>query len=277
MPKKKSVPYIGTKLEFLAAGGANNLHKYINSRHKKLGPIFKECLGGKTDLVFLSDPELIRTLFMNLEGKYPIHILPEPWVLYEKVYGAQRGLFFMDGEEWLHNRRILNKFLLKESGDDWIGESIEKTVTDTMQSWKLNLENGGRFPNIDSELYRLSTNVIVNILLGTHGLEQSRHYNEMLSMLSDSVKKIFYTTTKLYSIPVKWCQKLNLKVWRDFKESVDLSLFLAKKITREMIVSKNESDGLIKRMTEEDMSPEIITRIVSDLIIAAGDTVGMIV
>ncbi|OWR46642.1 cytochrome P450 CYP315A1 [Danaus plexippus plexippus] len=143
---------------------------------------------------------------------------------------------------------------------------------DTMQTWKLNLEKGCRFPNIESELYRLSSNVIINILLGTHSLELSDHYNEMLSLFSDSMKKIFQTTTKLYSIPVNWCQKLNLKVWRDFKESVDLTLFLGRKITREMMFNKNKSDGLLKRMTEENMSPEIITRIVSDLIIAAGDT-----
>lgn len=52
---------------------------------------------------------------------------------------------------------------------------------------------------------------------------------------------------------------------------------LGRKITREMMFNKNKSDGLLKRMTEENMSPEIITRIVSDLIIAAGDTVSIMV
>lgn len=41
----------------------------------------------------------------------------------------------------------------------------------------------------------------------------------------------------------------------------------------EILDRRQENNGLIKRLCEENLSDEIITRIVSDFVIAAGDTV----
>lgn len=69
--------------------------------------------------------------------------------------------------------------------------------------------------------------VIINILMGPEfALITSKHTEELLQIFSQSVKRIFETTNRLYNLPVHWCERLNLKVWRDFKESVDLSLHL---------------------------------------------------
>lgn len=57
-------------------------------------------------------------------------------------------------------------------------------------------------------------------------LMTSKHNEELLHIFSQSVKRIFETTNRLYSLPVYWCERFNLKVWKDFKESVDLSLHL---------------------------------------------------
>lgn len=45
-------------------------------------------------------------------------------------------------------------------------------------------------------------------------------------MFSCEVRKIFRTTTKLYGLPLNLCQRFDLKVWTDFKECVDSSVFL---------------------------------------------------
>ncbi|CAH2262843.1 jg9217 [Pararge aegeria aegeria] len=272
IPHAKYLPIIGTKLDFIAAGGGTKLHEYIDSRHKQLGPIFSERLAGSTELVFISDPLLMKSLFINMEGKYPMHILPDPWVLYEKIYGSQRGLFFMNGEQWLHNRRILNKHLLREGTEDWISAPIRKSIHDFVNDLKERSEKGFIIKDFETEFYRLSTNVLVNILLGENSIRHSQHYDTMLNMFSDSVKKIFQATTKLYGWPVEWCQYFNLKVWRHFKESVDLSLHLAKKMAFEMIKNQDKNTGLIKKLLEEDLEDEMIARIVADFIIAAGDT-----
>lgn len=132
------------------------LHEYADSRHKQLGPIYCEKLGGNAELVFVSDPMLIRKLLLNLEGKYPIHILPDPWVLYEKLYGSKRGLFFMNGEEWLENRRIMNKFLLKENSETCFETPVKMTVQRLIHKWKNEMEKSTLVPDLESEFYRLS-------------------------------------------------------------------------------------------------------------------------
>ncbi|XP_045772799.1 cytochrome P450 315a1, mitochondrial [Maniola jurtina] len=272
MPHPKSLPIIGTRLQLIAAGGGKKLHEYIDARHKQLGPIFTERLAGSTELVFVSDPLIMKSLFIYMEGKYPMHILPDPWVLYEKLYGSHRGLFFMDGEKWLHYRRILNKHLLREGTEDWIRAPIVKSIQHFVNDLKEKLHNGYKIKDFEMEFYRLSTNVLVNVLLGENSIPRSQHYDEMLNRFSDSVKKIFHATTTLYGWPVEWCQYFNLKVWKDFRESVDLSLHLAKKMAFEMIRNKDRNNGLIKKLVQEGLEDEMITRIVADFIIAAGDT-----
>lgn len=98
----------------------------------------------------------MKTLFLNLEGKYPRHILPEPWVLYEKIYGPKRGLFFMDGEDWLTHRRPLNKYLLKDVSDKGMESVIKETITAFVDNWKIKIKSGGVLCNIESDLYKLS-------------------------------------------------------------------------------------------------------------------------
>lgn len=64
------------------------------------------------------------------------------------------------------------------------------------------------------------------MLGSSSSIKLDQHYETLLTMFAEAVKKIFQTTTKLYGLPVIMCQKLNLKVWKDFKESVDISLSL---------------------------------------------------
>ena len=93
MPSPRGLPGLGSTLDLIAAGGAPRLHEYIDCRHRELGPVFRDKIG-PVQAVFVSDPTEMRRVF-TLEGKYPVHILPESWVLYNQLYGCQRGLFFM--------------------------------------------------------------------------------------------------------------------------------------------------------------------------------------
>lgn len=114
-------------------------------------------MGGGPELVFISDPVLMKSLFMNLEGKYPMHILPRPWILYEELYGSKRGLLFMNGEEWLNYRRIMNKHLLREGADQWIEGSVNETVSKFIKKWEIKATEGDFIPDLESDFYRLST------------------------------------------------------------------------------------------------------------------------
>lgn len=84
---------MGTLFSLLSAGGAEQLHRYIDERHKEMGPIFRERIGPICS-TFISDASMIREIFAN-EGKYPKHVLPESWLVYNKLYSNQRGLYFM--------------------------------------------------------------------------------------------------------------------------------------------------------------------------------------
>lgn len=101
-------------------------------------------------------------------------------------------------------------------------------------------------------------------------------------------------TAKHMSIPPDFADKWNLKIWKDFEKSADesmalsnlklkrnyeptwlsISSFVAKKLmdmlTNEMQPSE---DGLLCKMKAANLSNDMITRIISDLMIAAGDTV----
>ncbi|CAK1551155.1 unnamed protein product [Leptosia nina] len=271
IPRPKGLPIIGTKLDLIKGGLGTKLHEFIDARHRHLGNIFIENFG-TTDLIFVSDADLIRTLFISLEGKYPSHILPDPWLLYEKLYGQKRGLLFMDGEEWLQNRRIMNKLLLREGAESCIKNSVAQTIQTFIQTCAEKSENEIIFKDIASNLYKLSTEVLIQVLIGNTDPLKGNHYDELLQIFTESVKKIFQTTTKLYGLPITWCQRLNLKVWRDFKEAVDVSLLLGNKLVNEMLALKRSEDGLMSKMIKENMNDQTISRIVVDFIIAAGDT-----
>ena len=75
------------------SGGVSQIHNYIDSRHRQLGPIFRENLG-HVEAVWLANPVLYNQVFQN-DGVYPKLMLPEPWLIFNKIYGYKRGLFFM--------------------------------------------------------------------------------------------------------------------------------------------------------------------------------------
>lgn len=93
IPVVKGLPVVGTMFSILAAGGGRKLHEYIDKRHQQYGSVFREKLG-PIDAIWISDPLDMKLLFAQ-EGKFPKHILPEAWLLYNDTYGQQRGLYFM--------------------------------------------------------------------------------------------------------------------------------------------------------------------------------------
>lgn len=93
IPIVKGLPIVGTMFSILAAGGGRKLHEYIDKRHEQYGSVFREKLG-PVDAIWISNPLDMKLLFAQ-EGKFPKHILPEAWLLYNDTYGQQRGLYFM--------------------------------------------------------------------------------------------------------------------------------------------------------------------------------------
>lgn len=72
---------------------AIKLHEYVDDNHKKLGPIFRDRIG-PVNIVFVNSPADFRRIFL-LEGRTPMHFLPEAWHFYNQLRNCSRGILFM--------------------------------------------------------------------------------------------------------------------------------------------------------------------------------------
>ncbi|CAH1404539.1 unnamed protein product [Nezara viridula] len=265
IPYVKGLPIIGTSLSILAAGSSPKLHLYIDRRHKKLGPIFKENMGTVCG-TFVADPLAARTVF-SAEGRYPKHMVPDAWKVYNKIYNCNRGLFFMEGEEWLKYRHIMNKLILKRNlPNQQVQEYIISSFMESMDNFV-----GKQMHNIEHKFYQLSISFFIGTLMGTAIINKMEYFNKDIDNLALVVNSIFSTTTNLMNIPISLATSLNMKIWKEFTESVEYTL-KAGRVLLEKIKGFPLNDGLLKDLLEEDLDDEVITGLVMDMILAAGDT-----
>nr|QZM07454.1 cytochrome P450 monooxygenase CYP315A1 [Lasioderma serricorne] len=268
IPTPRGLPIVGTTLSLIAAGSASKLHIYIDKRHKQLGNIFKDKIG-PINAVFTSDPSVMRSVFAQ-EGKYPTHVLPDAWRLYNDLHGCSRGLFFMDGEEWLHFRRIMNGLLLK--GDlSYIERGCEIACEELVDTILFNCNP--LMEDLEGTLYRWSLNVLTAILMGAEDYSRSKaELDEQLKHLASTVKLVFSTSVSLQILPAGFAAKYKLGVWKNFEEAVDNALRASSCLVEELLNRQPGKSGLLYKMLEQNIKRSDVTRIVTDLVIAAGDT-----
>lgn len=207
-----------------------------------------------------------------LLGKYPLHIKPEPWLVYNEKHKYTRGLFFMDGEEWLLFRRIMNKLLLR--GDlSWIEDSCEVASDLFLRRIKFYSEKNAEFPDLEKQLYKWSMDVIISVLLGPNTFKKNHEtLQPYLEKLAANVQLVFQTTSKLMLFPAKFAEKYNIPPWKRFERSVKTALESASEIV-EILRNKFQcGDGLLYKMEQEAMVRADVNRIVEDLILGGGDT-----
>lgn len=278
IPTAKALPLVGTTLSIVRHGGAAKMHEYIDMRHRQLGPIFREKLG-PVEAVAVSSKELASTVYLN-EGRYPQHMVPEPWLIYNQMRGIQRGLFFMDGEEWYAKRSLLNRSLLNREEYPKYGKDVTGIVEDLIKRWDaLTLENGGVVPNLETELYNWSIETLGTIVFGRRlgCVAQPGHSSEMEKFVY-YVQKIFGESAKMSLFSPKLAAKLRLPVWKRFEEAADNALTIARRCTEQRIeelksVSDLKKHGVIGLLLSENKATlNEIVNIVADLIIAAADT-----
>ncbi|XP_063902943.1 cytochrome P450 315a1, mitochondrial [Zophobas morio] len=267
IPSPKGLPLVGTTLDLIAEGSTQQLHRYIDKRHKQLGPIFREKLG-VLESVFVADPEVMRDVF-DQEGKYPSHLVPDAWLKYNEMYGCPRGIFFMDGPDWWHYRRILNTLLLK--GDTrWIYDACEIVNENFVRE----IEKTGSecYEDLKGRLYKWSADIIVSVLLGAETYK--KHHRDLdteVTNLAKIVHLIFQTTADLSVIPVSLASKLKIPRWNRFVDAVHNALRDANSLVT-TLKTLNAQDGLLPKLMNEKIEFEMIKRIIVDLILAAGDT-----
>ncbi|XP_017490487.1 PREDICTED: cytochrome P450 315a1, mitochondrial-like, partial [Rhagoletis zephyria] len=282
IPTPPSLPIVGTLFDLILAGGAEYVHQYCDKRHKTLGPIYREKLGN-IEAVFLSDAKLIQKVY-KYEGKYPQHMVPEPWIIYNQSKGIQRGLFFMEGEEWSSRRRTLNKVFLKQSVISEYTSVFNEVITDMLSKWSDKLAqddkgNGILINDLEKELYNWSIESLGTMIFGRRlGCVSSSQDKTNLPDIHEfvhCVQQIFVQSANMTLIPPKVAHYLNLPVWKRFEEAASKALDLASLYVTENARQSNfdSSNGIIRQlMTDGEIALDEISRIIVDLFIAAADT-----
>ncbi|EDW66851.1 cytochrome P450 315a1, mitochondrial [Drosophila virilis] len=281
IPRAKGLPIVGTLLDLIVAGGAPQLHKYVDARHRQYGAIYRERLGGTQDCVFVSSANLMRSLFLQ-EGHFPKHPLPDAWTFYNKRHACQRGLFFMEGAEWLHNRRILNRLLLN-GNLNWMDVHIESCTRHLVDSWQAHTEEANKIgkhyelPDLEKQLYRWSIEVLCSIMFGSKVLTCPK-MQSALNEFTQIVHKVFEHSSRLMNFPPRLAQLLHLRIWSDFESNVGEVLQQGAAII-ELCISlqrgqpqSEQDEALYHKLRAAAVPSEMIRRIFVDLVIAAGDT-----
>ncbi|XP_063973304.1 cytochrome P450 315a1, mitochondrial [Diachasmimorpha longicaudata] len=248
---------------------AQRLHEFVDEQHRIMGPIFRMHIGAVT-AIFVNSPEAYQRIF-KFEGPTPQNFVPEAWTLYNEMRKCPRGLLFMSGEEWLNNRRILNKLFLKPwTAKDLMIDCCEKAAMSLCNEWKQFADAGNTVPDLEQRLYLWSIKVIVSTLMGT---TWDRHEDELtsdLNILAENLHEVFIQSAKLSVLPTKLAVKFQLPVWRKFTRVMDTSTNVARKLV--LRIGKVSNNGLLDLMRDSAIQDEYLVRIITDLIIAAGDT-----
>ncbi|XP_054155253.1 cytochrome P450 315a1, mitochondrial-like [Oppia nitens] len=300
LPTPKGLPLIGTLFDLIRSGGAQYTHLYCDRRHHELGPIYKETLGN-VEAVFIADAALMQKVY-QFEGKYPQHMVPEPWIIYNEINGIKRGLFFMDGPEWSERRKSLNKVFLKSPTISEYSDIFNSVATDFVHNWdQLFTGNNGQSSDnalvtkLEKELYNWSIESLGTMIFGrrlgcipmpnTGASDDTQKPMTNIHEFVHCVQQIFVESANMQLIPPKLAFKLNLPVWRRFVDAAGKALNLARSYVNENVeqIKKEQTmnkqcdrmtgQGIIRELLEEGtIDHEEIVRIIVDLFIAAADT-----
>ncbi|XP_013794786.1 cytochrome P450 315a1, mitochondrial-like [Limulus polyphemus] len=278
IPSPKGLPLIGTTFNLLASGGAPKIHEYCDRRHKELGNIYREKLGA-VEAVFIADSELIQRVYQN-EGRYPLHMVPEPWIIYNEIKGIQRGLFFMDGPQWGNRRKSLNKVFRQQTVSSQ-AKVFNDVISDLLNRWRSVRNKNMELKDLERELYNWSIDSLGTMIFGRRlGCVMSDSRIDNVHEFVHCVQQIFIESAQMTMVPPRVAYLLKLPVWQRFIRAADRALELARSYVEDNvkeIFSKAETgepvEGVLSQMLLQDkLREEEIVRIIADLFLAAADT-----
>lgn len=127
--------------------------------------------------------------------------------------------------------------------------------------------------NVEQMLYEWSLEVIVSVLLGpSNYIKIQNRLEKRIRSLAHTIKLIFETSSKLALIPSQLAAKYRISRWRNFETAVENVLKSTADLV-ELLVAKyvKGEEGLLGKLKGQ-MTPNELAKIVTDLLLAAGDT-----
>ncbi|XP_011153998.1 cytochrome P450 315a1, mitochondrial isoform X2 [Harpegnathos saltator] len=267
-PEPRGLPLVGTMFSLIMAGGGKKLHEYVDKRHRQLGPIYRESIG-PVRAIFVNSPNEFRRIF-RLEGTMPRHFLPESWLLYNEIRQQRRGLLFMDGEEWLYYRRILNKLMLMPNSVDLMCAPCQQVAESLTEKWRIESRDGATIRDMKNQLYQWSIEVMLAILMGSRWPDCKQQMASRYEHLALMLHQVFEQSVVLSMMPAKLAMQLRLPIWKKFVTTADTILDMVRVMVPELL--QLGGDGLLSLMVNDGIRGNDAIKIIADFIIAAGDT-----
>ncbi|XP_008587666.1 PREDICTED: cytochrome P450 11B1, mitochondrial-like isoform X2 [Galeopterus variegatus] len=128
--------------------GHENFHLETHEIFQKLGPIFRDDMGGTRRVVVML-PEDVERL-QQAEGQHPRRNVLEPWLAYRQHHGHACGVFLLNGPEWHSNRLQMNPDVLSPQAVQKYLPMLDVVARDFSTALKKKvLQNAGRSLTLD--------------------------------------------------------------------------------------------------------------------------------
>nr|XP_033776812.1 cholesterol side-chain cleavage enzyme, mitochondrial [Geotrypetes seraphini] len=209
--------------QFWRGDGFHNMHNFMIENFKKYGPIYREKVG-YYESVNIIQPEDAAALF-KVEGMFPERLMLQPWMDYREYRKKKKGVLLKTGEDWRHDRLLLNREVLSPSVMDRFLPLLNDVSEDFVKRIYSQIEKSGQekwTADLSNELFRYALESICNVL-----------YGERLGLLKDNIDQdsqkfinaittMFHCTKIMIYVSPGLLRRINAKVWRDHTEAWDV-------------------------------------------------------
>ena len=267
------------------------LDKVFKEYHDDLGPMFKICVPGNTDRVFINDPEYLRVL-LSKEGKNPVEPGFDPLVYYRNemrkdLFHDTAGLVGSKGEAWYQVRSKVQQDMMRPKSAMFYINDIEEISQQFVELLAANTDSNSEVEDIIQHLYCWSLESIAAIFLDT------RLGTLDPSLPDDSEARRFIKAVNVFLGPELNDLNLGLPIWKyistpSFRrwDQSQVTIFdITKKyveraVERYRLEEVREGDELsvlqkmIRRCGEDSQIPVVMAQ---DAITAGVDTTGVTV
>ncbi|XP_030042869.1 cholesterol side-chain cleavage enzyme, mitochondrial [Microcaecilia unicolor] len=208
---------------FWRRDGFHNIHNLMVENYQKYGPIYRENIG-YYESINIIQPVDAAALF-KVEGMFPERLLVQPWLAYREYRKKKKGVLLKSGEDWRHDRLLLNREVLALSVMDRFLPFLNDVGEDFVKRIYSQIEKSGRgkwTADLSNDLFRFALESICNVLYGERlGLLQDNVDPEAQKFI-DAVTTMFQSTAIMMYISPWFLRMINAKVWRDHIESWDV-------------------------------------------------------
>ncbi|XP_072458971.1 cytochrome P450 11B2, mitochondrial isoform X2 [Notamacropus eugenii] len=278
IPQSQGNPW--TKiLKIWSSNGFENLHLEMQKNFQELGPIYRDKIGpqNRVNLMMPQDVENV----LKAEGPCPKRNLVAPWVVHRQSRNLKRGIFLLNGREWLDNRMKLNQEVLSIKSTTQFMPLVNSVCQDFVQHLSIRIKRNVRKSltfNLCPYVFRFSMEAGTYVLYGERlGLLSNNPDPEGLKFIQ--AMDIVLTSTPLFLYtPIVLSQLIHSKLWKLHLEAWDIIFQYAEKciqkIYQEMCLkdSSQYSGIMAELLARGDLSLDAIKANITELTAGSVET-----